>query len=157
MWVSSCTVCSALDVSNNNFASGSFPSGLTALTGLQSLNLTGTKLIGSIPSTISALSNLLSLDLHGCGLNGSIPSTLSALQQLQFLRLDLNAFVGAWSHKRCGESAFFHVFVCCHHLCNGGVSFIVSSCRLAAFHPWRAAGPTALRRVFQLAVGPTAQ
>ena len=58
MWVSSCTVCSALDVSNNNFASGSFPSGLTALTGLKSLSVANDGITGAIPDSISQFTSL---------------------------------------------------------------------------------------------------
>ena len=57
--LSSCAVDSALDVSNNNFASGSFPSDLTALTGLQSLSIANDGITGAIPDSISQLTSLL--------------------------------------------------------------------------------------------------
>jgi hypothetical protein len=78
----------------NNKLKGSIPAGLSALTSLQILDLTGNELSGSIPAGLSALKNLQDLSLSTNSLTGSIPSGLSALTNLQVLDLSLNGLSG---------------------------------------------------------------
>ncbi len=74
----------------NNQLSGSIPSELGDLSGLQSLDISGNGLSGVIPAEIGNLSGLKHLVLENNSLSGAIPSSLSALTGLATLELGWN-------------------------------------------------------------------
>ncbi|MED6120080.1 hypothetical protein PIB30_017526 [Stylosanthes scabra] len=82
-----------VDLSSNNL-SGSVPSELFMLTGLQSLNLSRNQLMGKIPQDIGNLTLLESLDLSSNLFSGQIPQSMSALTFLGALNLSCNNFEG---------------------------------------------------------------
>ncbi|GJP43819.1 hypothetical protein CLOM_g3231 [Closterium sp. NIES-68] len=113
------TTLTNLDLSLNSDLSGSLPSIIGQLTGLQMLALqqTGIKgelppsvfgltdlshldlslnptLKGSLPSTIGALTRLQCLYLYGCELSGSIPTTIATMASLSRLDINDNYFSG---------------------------------------------------------------
>ena len=73
---------------------GSVPSPLDRLTGLQTLDLSGNGLIGEIPSSFEDLRSLEILNLNDNELEGEIPSWLGNLISLSTLRLDENGLYG---------------------------------------------------------------
>ena len=68
-----------LNLSMNNFNSGTMPIELTTIPNLEYLNLSSTALSGSIPPEIGVLQNLQSLALSGNNLSGEIPPELGEL------------------------------------------------------------------------------
>lgn len=83
-----------LGLGNNNLT-GTIPSVLSNLTGLQTLTLSSNQLTGNIPSELSNLTSLLTLQLPNNNLTGNIPSTLSSLASLTGLELGGNQLVGS--------------------------------------------------------------
>ncbi|KAL4328342.1 hypothetical protein AHAS_Ahas13G0190500 [Arachis hypogaea] len=82
-----------VDLSCNNL-SGTLPSELFMLIGLNSLNLSHNQFVGKIPQDISKLIQLESLDLSNNLFSGQIPETMSALSFLEALNLSCNNFEG---------------------------------------------------------------
>lgn len=80
---------------SSNLLTGTIPSQISNLSGLQYLELWGNQLSGSIPPQIGSLTGLLGLDLYSNLLTGSIPPELGNLTALQFLYLDSNQLSGA--------------------------------------------------------------
>lgn len=78
----------------SNLLSGPLPSGLIALTSLQTLDLHNNQLSGPIPAELGSLTNLQELELYGNQLSGSIPTALGNLSQLTSLTLGLNQLSG---------------------------------------------------------------
>ena len=69
---------------NSNRLSGSIPTELGNLTGLEDLRLHNNKLSGTIPTELGQLSSLTSLSLGDNQLSGSIPTELGNLTDLQY-------------------------------------------------------------------------
>ncbi|RPI04681.1 MAG: T9SS C-terminal target domain-containing protein [Ignavibacteriae bacterium] len=104
----------SIDLAANNLR-GTLPAGLTGLTELRKLNLSGrnhfhlaelspptasdidnaNSLTGQIPADINALSNLEYLDLSNNQLTGTIPNGMGSLSQLRWLDLSQNQITGA--------------------------------------------------------------
>ncbi|MED6151774.1 hypothetical protein PIB30_085675 [Stylosanthes scabra] len=82
-----------VDLSSNNL-SGSVPSELFMLIGLQSLNLSHNQFMGMIPQDIGNLALLESLDLASNLFSGQIPQSMSSLSFLGVLNLSCNNFEG---------------------------------------------------------------
>ncbi|XP_020203844.1 receptor-like protein EIX2 [Cajanus cajan] len=82
-----------IDMSNNNL-SGTIPSQMFGLIGLNSLNLSHNELTGTIPNEIGNMKNLESLDFSTNQLWGEIPQSLSNLSFLGFLNLSFNNLMG---------------------------------------------------------------
>ncbi|CAI5501554.1 unnamed protein product [Closterium sp. Naga37s-1] len=83
-----------LSLPGNSFP-GSFPSALSRLSSLQTLELSETELSGEIPgNTLSALRRVAVLDLRKNALSGPIPPEISALNSLIKLDLRENALSG---------------------------------------------------------------
>ena len=85
-----------LELGDNNFDSGVFPTWLTStnLPNLLTLDLAGTNRTGTIPN-LSGFSEMRSLKLNDNGLSGSIPSQLGDLTTLTRLHLHNNQLTGA--------------------------------------------------------------
>ncbi|CAI5515515.1 unnamed protein product, partial [Closterium sp. Naga37s-1] len=86
----------------NNYFRGSFPSVLTLLTNLQTLDLSAAPLgfgawgvTGSLPDGISVLSRLTALSLAYNRLSGSLPNAIASLVNLRSLNLSFNYFSGS--------------------------------------------------------------
>ena len=77
-----------------NHLSGSIPTELGDLVGLDSLLLFDNGLIGEIPVTLGLLTNLRGLSLSSNELTGEIPKSLGSLSELQFLQLQGNQISG---------------------------------------------------------------
>ncbi|XP_020210626.2 receptor-like protein EIX2 [Cajanus cajan] len=82
-----------IDLSNNKL-SGSLPSEMFMLSGLQSLNLSHNQFMGTIPQEIGNLKPLESIDLSRNNFSGEIPQTMSILHYLEVLNLSFNNFEG---------------------------------------------------------------
>ncbi|MED6183093.1 hypothetical protein PIB30_034934 [Stylosanthes scabra] len=82
-----------IDLSSNNL-SGTIPSELFMLVGLQSLNLSHNQFMGSIPQDIENLAALESLDLSSNLFSGQIPQSMSGMSFLEVLNLSCNNFEG---------------------------------------------------------------
>ncbi|CAB9512367.1 LRR receptor-like serine threonine-protein kinase [Seminavis robusta] len=82
-----------LSLFGNPELEGSIASNIGALTNLEALAMSYTRLYGSIPEEIQACSNLSGIMLSGTGLKGTIPS-LGNLSSLQHLFLDFNYLTG---------------------------------------------------------------
>ena len=80
--------------SNDNLA-GTIPAGLSALLGLQTLDLSECSLNGTIPGELGVLTNVSTLTLTRNDLSGSLPSSLGLLTALQYER----------GLVRCGDGA----------------------------------------------------
>ena len=74
--------------------SGSIPSSISDLGGLQYLDLSGNSLSGSIPPELGGLTNLSFLSLYSNQLSGSIPGEIGSLTNLQTLMLFQNQLSG---------------------------------------------------------------
>lgn len=88
-----------LDLSLNDFSSGSIPAELLTLPSITSLNLTSCKIGGRIPELISSevswsVSRLEVLQLTDNALTGSIPTSLQFATALKALLLNLNQLSG---------------------------------------------------------------
>ncbi|KAG6490324.1 receptor kinase-like protein Xa21 [Zingiber officinale] len=79
---------------DKNAISGSIPSGIGNLVGLEELMLGENHLIGGIPEEIGHLKQLMYLSLLDNLLSGPLPSSLGNLTQLNFLVLAYNALQG---------------------------------------------------------------
>lgn len=80
---------------DGNNAFGSIPSGISDLTELQELVISGIGLTGkTIPASIGSLSKLQGLFLNDNGLAGSIPPEFGQLLELRSLSLDDNQLTG---------------------------------------------------------------
>ncbi len=84
----------SLDLSGNNLT-GSIPSGMGDLRGLQELELSQNNLTGGIPGELDSLPNLKKLRLRGNQLTGSIPTWLGTHLTLNHLDLHDNSLTGA--------------------------------------------------------------
>ena len=73
---------------------GTIPSELAKLTGLQSLHLYENQLTGSIPTEFGSLTALTDLRLYANRLSGGIPTELGSLTNLVALHLDDNQLTG---------------------------------------------------------------
>lgn len=82
-----------------NKLSGTIPSALGQLQGLQDLWLPDNDLSGSIPKELAELSDLKVLLLSKNNLTGPIPPELGQLSRLNALLLDLNKFSGPIPHE----------------------------------------------------------
>ncbi|MED6128049.1 hypothetical protein PIB30_093909 [Stylosanthes scabra] len=82
-----------VDLSSNNL-SGSVPSELFMLIGLQSLNLSHNQFMGMISQDIGNLTLLESLDLSSNRFSGQIPHSMSGMSFLEVLNLSCNNFEG---------------------------------------------------------------
>ncbi|MED6151773.1 hypothetical protein PIB30_085674 [Stylosanthes scabra] len=80
-------------LSSNNL-SGTIPSELFMLVGLQSLNLSQNQFMGPIPQDIDNLAALESLDLSSNLFSGQIPQSMSGMSFLEVLNLSCNNFEG---------------------------------------------------------------
>lgn len=78
----------------NNSLSGSLPSSIGKLSGLQILLLSGNKFTGEIPSEIGLLKNVLKMDLSRNNFSGMIPSEIGNCFLLTFLDLSHNQLSG---------------------------------------------------------------
>ena len=78
----------------DNSITGEIPSELGNLARLQRLELDRNSLTGEIPSELGNLTQLRRLELHTNSLTGEIPSELGNLVQLQILELDTNSLSG---------------------------------------------------------------
>lgn len=84
---------------------GEFPASMSALTNLQTLIITGSKMQGSIPPEFGSLTSLTRFEVScswvnscyrlGPGLQGTLPKQLSSLVNLQYMVLPFNDFVGS--------------------------------------------------------------
>lgn len=83
-----------LHLTDNNLT-GSLPSELGYLIGLQQLHLSINQIGGGIPPELGSLSNLVNLNLWDNQLTGSIPPELGNLSSLQYLYLDGNQLSGS--------------------------------------------------------------
>ena len=92
--LSSLTGLETLDLSNNNLT-GAIPAELGNLTGLTQLRLNNNDLKGRIPTELDSLTNLRVLDLSENRLNGTIPAEAGTLTGLTELRLDRNRMEGS--------------------------------------------------------------
>ncbi|MBV9962935.1 MAG: T9SS type A sorting domain-containing protein [Parafilimonas sp.] len=77
-----------------NNLSGSIPDSIGNLSSLQTLLLTFNQFTGTIPETISNLHNLIELDLYKNQLSGTIPQSLARLANLTNLELQYNNLTG---------------------------------------------------------------
>jgi Leucine-rich repeat (LRR) protein len=75
----------------SNVLTGAFPTAVTGLPNLSTLDLSFNSLTGNIPAELGDTSNLWTLNLSENSLSGFIPSTLGNLTNLNFLSLDGNA------------------------------------------------------------------
>ncbi|KAG0622545.1 hypothetical protein M758_3G105400 [Ceratodon purpureus] len=89
------TVCrvTTLDFSNSGLT-GPFPTNLTKLTSLYSLQLYNNNLTGPLPPEIGSLTKLIALSVGTNSLSGRIPPELGNLNSLQLLYLDRNQLSG---------------------------------------------------------------
>jgi M6 family metalloprotease-like protein len=78
-----------------NNLTGTLPAQIGALTGLQTLDLTGNNLISPIPTQIGSLTQLWLLSLADNQFSGVIPTSLGSLTNLYYLWLDFNQFSGS--------------------------------------------------------------
>ncbi len=84
-----------LKLPNNNLTDSLGGSQITGLTYLWNLDLSGNTLTGSIPSGMSDLRGLQDLDLSQNNLTGGIPGELDSLPNLKKIRLGGNQLTGA--------------------------------------------------------------
>ena len=80
---------------NNNQLTGTIPTELALLTGLEWLGLPRNQLTGPIPAELGRLTNLEVLGLDGNQLTGTIPPQLSNLTSLRWLALHNNRLTGS--------------------------------------------------------------
>ncbi len=80
---------------NNNQLTGTIPTELALLTGLEWLGLPRNQLTGPIPAELGRLTNLEVLGLDGNQLTGTIPPQLSNLTSLRWLALHNNQLTGS--------------------------------------------------------------
>ncbi|RVW72126.1 Receptor-like protein 12 [Vitis vinifera] len=83
----------SIDLSSNNL-SGSIPTEISSLSGLEFLNLSCNNLMGSIPEKMGRMKALESLDLSRNHLSGEIPQSMKNLTFLSHLNLSYNNFLG---------------------------------------------------------------
>jgi len=81
----------SIDLSSNNL-SGSIPSGISSLAGLQFLNLSHNQFVGKLPEKLENMKMLESLDVSRNHLSGEIPQSISTLTSLSDLNLSFNLF-----------------------------------------------------------------
>ncbi len=79
----------SIDLSNNNLQ-GPLPAELTALTGLNYLNLSNNALIDSIPEYWDSLDLLVKLDLSNNQFSGAIPTSFKTMTSINMIHLDFN-------------------------------------------------------------------
>ncbi|KAL6342782.1 hypothetical protein AAG906_016616 [Vitis piasezkii] len=83
----------SIDLSSNGL-SGSIPTEISSLYGLEFLNLSCNNLMGSIPVKMGRMNALESLDLSRNHLSGEIPQSMKNLSFLSHLNLSYNNFSG---------------------------------------------------------------
>ncbi|RVW76051.1 Receptor-like protein 12 [Vitis vinifera] len=83
----------SIDLSSNDL-SGSIPTEISSLSGLEFLNLSCNNLMGSIPEKMGRMKALESLDLSRNHLSGEIPQSMKNLSFLSHLNLSYNNFSG---------------------------------------------------------------
>ena len=93
--LSKLTELKSLELSGNSRLTGSIPSSLGNLRNLEAIALWGSGLTGSIPASLGNLSNLTTLGLEANYLTGSVPTSLGNLKKLTTLRLEWNALTGS--------------------------------------------------------------
>lgn len=74
---------------------------LSALSALQTLNLSGNGLAGELPATIGAMRSLRNLSMSNVGLSGTLPREIALLDSLETLRLDSNSISGSLEEALC--------------------------------------------------------
>ena len=84
----------ALNIGANPPLTGTIPPQLGALTTLEELDISASRLTGPIPPQLGNLANLRTLDLRHNQLTGSIPPELGALTNLVALKLQANLITG---------------------------------------------------------------
>ena len=99
---------------------GSIPTALGGLEGLQRLDLDGNMLTGEIPSELSRLSKLENLYLYDNMLTGAIPPGLSRLSKLKNLHLNDNMLNGAIPPE-LGELKELRQLVMGNNMFTGGI------------------------------------
>ncbi|KAJ8443474.1 hypothetical protein Cgig2_016957 [Carnegiea gigantea] len=87
------TVFRVIDFSGNNFT-GTIPSCIGELRGLQALNLSNNDLQGKIPPSLVHMTDLESLDLSNNKLSGEIPQGLTQLTFLEVFNASYNFLMG---------------------------------------------------------------
>eukprot|EP00658_Telonema_sp_P-2_P017651 TRINITY_DN16882_c0_g1_i2.p1 TRINITY_DN16882_c0_g1~~TRINITY_DN16882_c0_g1_i2.p1 ORF type:complete len:860 (+),score=134.15 TRINITY_DN16882_c0_g1_i2:290-2869(+) len=80
---------------SGNSLSGTIPSQLSSMEGLNSLGLYQNSLSGTLPPQLSNLTGLNSIYLLTNSLSGTIPTELSSISDLQFLFLSFNSLSGS--------------------------------------------------------------
>ncbi|KAF5941831.1 hypothetical protein HYC85_019473 [Camellia sinensis] len=79
---------------------GQFPRGISNCTSLQTIDLSGNKLVGTIPYDIwRFLPYVVSLDLSANSFSGEIPPSIASLRYLNILILDDNRLTGQIPHE----------------------------------------------------------
>ncbi|XP_028112013.1 probably inactive leucine-rich repeat receptor-like protein kinase At5g48380 isoform X1 [Camellia sinensis] len=79
---------------------GQFPRGISNCTSLQTIDLSGNKLVGIIPYDIwRFLPYVVSLDLSANSFSGEIPPSIASLRYLNILKLDDNRLTGQIPHE----------------------------------------------------------
>ena len=86
------------------YLTGTLPSSIGYLSGLQSLNLSENFLSGTIPSSVGYLTALQVMDLSFNHLVGTLPTSLSLLTGLVSLNLSVNALSGTMPISMQGMS-----------------------------------------------------
>ena len=82
----------ALQVVDNDFPPGTFPTEILASSGLRFLHLSGNLVGGELPAELSNLSNLETFVCSRCGLRTGLGPAVSSLSSLKVLKLDGNGF-----------------------------------------------------------------
>ncbi|XP_015950797.2 probable leucine-rich repeat receptor-like protein kinase At1g35710 [Arachis duranensis] len=88
-----------LDISNNNYISGTIPKELSNLERLVMLDLSANSFHGSIPLIFGQISSLKHMNLSNNLLIGKVPFTLANLTQLEVLDLSQNKISGFIPHE----------------------------------------------------------
>jgi Leucine-rich repeat (LRR) protein len=83
-----------LDLSGNKLLQGSLPE-LPSNGSLRILVLSETNFSGTLPHSIGNMKMLSIIDLSGCNFNGSIPKSMASLTKLIYLDMSNNNFVGS--------------------------------------------------------------
>ena len=87
--------CRSLNLGGNALT-GSVPSGVTALTNLQSLTLSSNKLVGTLPTSFTAVSKLSWLDVSSNALAGTVLNYVTAFTNLVHLDVSVNSLSEAF-------------------------------------------------------------
>ncbi|CAM6088267.1 unnamed protein product [Calypogeia fissa] len=92
--LSNLTVLELLDVSNNQFSSQPFPSWVTSLSKLTTLNLAQSNINGPIDSNVFGISQLQSLNLSQNAVDGPLQFPVQSSQTLQWIDVTDNEITG---------------------------------------------------------------